>query len=97
MSAHVVIARWTAREGEEEAVAAVLRELAEESRREPGCIDYRVTRSLDDPRTFLLYEEYVDADAFQAHRESEHFERLARGRAIPLLETRHVEQYERIV
>jgi quinol monooxygenase YgiN len=88
---YVVIARWTAKSGNEEAVAASLEQLARISRQESGCMKYLVNRSLDDPRVFLLYEEYVDEDAYKAHTASEHFARHALGEGIPLLESRERE------
>jgi quinol monooxygenase YgiN len=88
---YVVIARWTAKPGNEEAVAAALEQLAPASRRESGCMKYLVNRSLDDPKVFLLYEEYVDEDAYKAHAASEHFTRHALGEGIPLLESRERE------
>ena len=39
---------------------------------EPGCLVYRVHRSIEDPELFLFYETYVDAAAFEAHRTSPH-------------------------
>ena len=88
---YVVIARWTAKPGNEEAVAAALEHLAPSSRQESGCMNYLVNRSLDDPKVFLLYEEYVDEDAYKAHAASEHFARHALGEGIPLLESRERE------
>ena len=90
---YVVIARWTAKPGNEEAVAASLEQLAPLSRRESGCMKYLVNRSLDDPRIFLLYEEYIDEDAYRAHAASEHFARHALAEGIPLLESREREFY----
>jgi quinol monooxygenase YgiN len=88
---YVVIARWTAKPGNEDAVAASLEQLAPASRQETGCLRYLVNRSLDDPKVFLLYEEYVDEDAYKAHAGSEHFARRALSEAIPLLESRERE------
>lgn len=85
---YVVIARWTAKPGNEDAVAASLEQLAPLSRQESGCLKYLVNRSLDDPNVFLLYEEYADEDAYTAHTASEHFARHALGEGIPLLESR---------
>jgi quinol monooxygenase YgiN len=89
----IVIARWTAKHGEEEAVAAALEKLAPPSREESGCLKYLVNRSLSDPRVFLLFEEYTDEDAYKAHAESDHFARFALGEGIPLLESREREFY----
>ncbi len=92
--AYVVAATWIARPGEEERVAAAIRQLAEPSRAEPGCRFYQPTREPQDPRRFLLFEIYDDEAAFTAHHRSAHFEQHARGEAIPLLETRRIEVYE---
>ena len=90
---YVVVARWTAKPGEEEAVGTAIEQLASPSRAEPGCLKYLANRSLEDARVFLLYEEYVDEDAYRAHGESEHFARFALGEGIPRLESREREFY----
>lgn len=47
---------------------------AEASRRnEPGCRQFDVCRDPRDPGTVFLYEVYDDAEAFGAHRETDHF------------------------
>jgi quinol monooxygenase YgiN len=84
----VVIARWVARDGEEEGVQSALIPLASASRAEPGCLEYRVHTSAIDGRETLLYEHYVDEAAYQAHLDSAHFARYATNVAIPLLESR---------
>jgi autoinducer 2-degrading protein len=52
---------------------------------EPGCVLFRPTRSPRDPEVFLLYEEYLDQDALDAHRRTAHFSRLIEGKVAPLL------------
>jgi len=86
--AYVVTAKWTAMEGEEERVLEALTKLAGSSRAEPGCLYYQPARDPEDPHVFFIYEEYVDEEAYKAHGESEHFQRLGFGEAIPLLESR---------
>ncbi len=39
------------------------------TRQEKGCLKYDLLRDCADPLTFYFFEEYVDADAFAAHRE----------------------------
>ena len=85
---YALTAKWTARAGEEERVLAAIEQLVPATLAESGCLVYRASRSIEDPRVFLLYEEYVDEDAYAAHGASEHFQRLAAGEAIPLLEGR---------
>jgi quinol monooxygenase YgiN len=86
--AYVVIARWTARPGEEESVAAAIDALVEPSRAEPGMLLYQPHRDPANPRAFVLYEQYVDEAAYRAHGMSEHFQRHAVGAAIPRLQSR---------
>jgi quinol monooxygenase YgiN len=92
--AYVVIAKWTANEGEEAAVAAAVTALAEASRAEPGNLVYQPHRDPQDPRVFLIYEQYLDEQAFLAHGASEHFQRHAFGDAIPRLASRERSFYE---
>lgn len=86
--AFVICATWTARAGEENAVARVIRALEVETRREPGNRLYIGHRSEEDPAVFFLYENYANRDAFDAHLASDHFRRLALDDAIPRLESR---------
>jgi quinol monooxygenase YgiN len=85
---YVVCAKWTAQPGHEAEVRACIEALVAPSRAEPGSLSYIPHEDPDDPRVFLLYEEYVDEAAYQAHGASPHFQELAVGRAIPLLQSR---------
>ena len=92
--AFTVIATWRAREGEEEACRRILEEMTPLTRAEPGCRLYIVNESRDEPRTWVLYEQYDDEAAFQAHREADHFERHVLGDAVNRLEERFAKFYE---
>ncbi len=92
--AFVLVARMKANEGAEEEAAAVITELAEASRREPGVERYLPCRDPEDPRAFLLYEQYRDRAAFEEHGASEHFKELAVGRLFGLMESRERLFYE---
>ena len=93
---HVVIARWTAREGQEPAVERILRTMSELSEREPGCRRFAVLRAKDAPRSFAIYEVYDDATAFEAHRGSAHVREHVLGDAVAndRLEARSAMHYE---
>jgi quinol monooxygenase YgiN len=82
----VLVVRMKAQEGKEDDVLEAIRQLAEATRQEPGCEHYIPSRSQEDRRSFLFYEQYADAAAFEAHGASEHFQRLAVGRLFPMLE-----------
>jgi quinol monooxygenase YgiN len=84
----IVVARYVVAEGHESRVARLLRENAEASRGEPGCLEFSVYQEIDDPRAFLLYERYTGEDAFQAHRRTPHFEDIIEQKVVPLLDER---------
>jgi quinol monooxygenase YgiN len=91
---YVVAAKWTAKAGEEDAVAGAIRQLAPASRAEPGMVMYQTHRDPEDARVFFFYEQYRDKAAYDAHLNSEHFQRLGFGDAIPRLEARERGFYE---
>ena len=92
----VLVVRMKATEGEEERALEVMAELAEASRREPGCEAYVPCRDPEDPRSFLFYEQYRDKAAFDEHGASEHFQRLAVGELFTLMESRERTFYETV-
>lgn len=92
--AYVVVAKWTAKPGEEEAVATALAQLIEPSRAEPGNLLYAVNRDPSRPGSFLLYEQYEDEEAYAAHGASPHFQEHAVGFAFDRLAAREREYYE---
>jgi quinol monooxygenase YgiN len=89
----VVVAKWTAKPGEEAAVEAAIRRLIEPSRAEPANLFYQTHTDPENPRVFYFYEQYVDEDGYKAHGESSHFKEIGFGDAIPRLEERHREFY----
>lgn len=86
--AYVVAATWRAKPGKEKEIEEVIRTMVPLSRAEPGNLAFNAHRSVDDPTLFFLYEQFVDAAAFQAHTETPHFEKYVRGQALPNLESR---------
>ena len=95
--AYVVSAKWRAKEGKDERLLEVIRAMTPPSRAEPGNLFYQAQRSVEDPRLFYLYEQYVDEAGYEAHQATEHFTRLVKEEAIPdLLEDRSREFYETI-
>jgi quinol monooxygenase YgiN len=86
--AYVVTAVWTAQPGQEDIVRDAILQLVPLSRAEPGCRFYQPYTDPDDPQVFRLFEVYDDEQAYRAHGESEHFQRLGFGQAIPVLERR---------
>jgi quinol monooxygenase YgiN len=93
----VLVVRMQAKEGEEERAVELIRELAEATRKEPGCELYIPTRDPENPRSFLFYEQYRDKAAFEEHGASEHFQRLAAGELFGLMESRERTFYETLL
>jgi len=60
-----------------EEVGEMLRVLTEASRQEPGCVSYIPHRVEGDPDTVVIYEQYRDSAAADAHRQSAHFKQYA--------------------
>jgi quinol monooxygenase YgiN len=79
---------WEANEGEAEAIAEVLRRMADAVKAEPGTLLFWPHRSPENERVFFLYELYTDENAFQAHQQTDHFKSLVLGQALPRLARR---------
>jgi quinol monooxygenase YgiN len=73
----VLAVTWMAHPRRAEEVAIIFAKLQAASRQEPGCLTYTVHRHIDDPRRFFIYEQYRDAAALEAHRNSPHFQEYA--------------------
>jgi quinol monooxygenase YgiN len=78
-------------------VAATLALLATESRREPGCTGYFPHQVQDDPDTILIFEQYRDSQALEAHRESAHFKKYAIGVLFQKMKDRQLENLVALV
>ena len=92
---YVIAARYLTKAGEEDKVAELLTKMAElcNSDVEPGCVLYAINQSTENPRSFLLYEQYQDEAGFQAHTQTDYFKEMVLGGAVPLLEHREREIY----
>lgn len=84
-----LVVRLQAGPGNADAVEAELKSMAQAVHaQEPGCRAYVLHRSDDDADLFVLYEQYDDLPALEAHRNSEHFRKHIEGAVIPLLSGR---------
>ena len=92
--AYVLVARMTARDGEEGRALELITQLTEASRTEPGVIHYVPHRDPENPRAFMIYEQYRDEAAFAEHGQTEHFQTLAVGELFGLMEERQRLFYE---
>jgi quinol monooxygenase YgiN len=86
--------RMTFRTDDREEIATILRELAAASRQEPGCVSYIPHRVESDPDTIVIYEQYRDQAALDAHRASPYFAMYAIGGLYQRMLVRSLETLE---
>ena len=58
----------TVKAGQEAEFERLMHVAAPKVREEPGNHAYVLNRSTENPRVFMVYEEYEDAEALEAHR-----------------------------
>jgi len=85
--------RLLVKAGHEQEVKNNFAKLTPLSRKEPGCRFYVAHQSVDDARRFMVYEQYDDQAALDAHRKSEHFRQYATNGFYPHVESREAELY----
>jgi quinol monooxygenase YgiN len=86
--------RMTFRPDDREEIATILRELTAASRTESGCISYVPHRLESDPDTVVIYEQYRDMAALDAHRAAPHFALYAIGGLYQRMLVRSVEMLD---
>jgi quinol monooxygenase YgiN len=79
-----------AREDRKEVLEAV-QQLATASRQEPGCISYIPHELAGDSSLVMIYEQYRDEAALEAHRASPHFHKYAIGGLFQWMKERSVD------
>ena len=78
-------------------IVQILRELTRASRQEPGCVNY-VPHTIDgEPDTVVIYEQYQDQKAAEAHRASPHFRDMVVGGLYQMMLDRQVENLTWVV
>ena len=94
----VLVAKYYVRPGKSTEVETALKTMAASVReQEPGCLLYHVNRSRENVDLFMLYEQYRDMAALEAHRATPHFREIIEGTIVPLLDKREREFYEPIM
>jgi quinol monooxygenase YgiN len=72
-------------------VLDAVQQLALASRQEPGCISYIPHELAGDSSLVMIYEQYRDEAALEAHRASLHFHKYAIGGLFQWMKERSVE------
>jgi quinol monooxygenase YgiN len=85
-----VFAKWRVKAGQLDTVLNLIADVTRESVKEEGNLLYQAHQSNADANIILLYEGYKNEQAVDAHRNSDHFQKLVVGKIVPLLEEREV-------
>jgi quinol monooxygenase YgiN len=78
-------------EADHDAIRQHLVALTHGSRQEPGCVSYIAHFVSDEPSTVLIYEQYADDAALEAHRNTPHFKEHAIGGLYQRMRERSME------
>jgi quinol monooxygenase YgiN len=70
---------FTIMKGEADAVRRAHLGMVEPTRAEPGCLDYDLYQSTDDPSVMFFYENWTDAEVLSRHMNTPNFYRFVRG------------------
>lgn len=85
--------RMKFRPDDRQRVYELITALAHASRQEPGCVTYIPHAVEGEPDTIVVYEQYRDQQALDAHRASKHFKDCAVGGLYQLMLDRQVENF----
>lgn len=53
------------------------------SREEPGCVQFTVCQDLDDPQTFVLFEQWATKADWEVHKQAESFQTIYLPLVLP--------------
>ena len=65
--------------GQQEAVQQAFRKVAEETRREPGCISYMLTQNRDQPLSYVILECWASEEDLAAHMQRPHLKEFQKA------------------
>ncbi|MBV7392908.1 putative quinol monooxygenase [Mameliella sediminis] len=66
-----IVARMVAAPGQADGLADHMKQLVEDTRKEPGCLRYDLLRGTDNPDILIFVEEWENRDLWQAHMAGE--------------------------
>lgn len=95
MSPITVVARIKAAQDSVETVKNELCRMVEPTRKENGCLEYRLHQDNGDPSVFFFYEMWENTAALERHKETDHYRHYA-ATVFGLLEDRIVNKLTRI-
>jgi quinol monooxygenase YgiN len=67
-----IFTRCQAKEGQQHSVAAIIQEVLDPTRQEPGCLSIEAFASRQDQRLFHIHSRWIDEAAFDHHLQLPH-------------------------
>jgi quinol monooxygenase YgiN len=92
----ILVVNLTMSAGHEKEITDMFRQLQTATRQESGCLTYIVQRERENPRHYLVYEQYKDEAALEEHRNSAHFKKFATDGVFKFVTERRAEFFEGI-
>lgn len=89
----IIIAHLSVNEKKVEQFLEFAKIVMKKSRREPGCLAYRLLNEIGKSSEFIVYERYVDQKAVELHNSSEHLEVFLKSVSTLLLGKPIIETY----
>jgi quinol monooxygenase YgiN len=91
---YVLLVKFVAKPGEEQALLEWLLKHTEATNAEDGCLAFILHRDPADARTFYIYEQYVDRAAHTSHTRTPHFKAFAEAEIQPRAEVFELTELE---
>lgn len=73
MEKKTIVARMTVQAGKEKEFITAAQPLINGTRAEEGNLSYNLYQSIENPASFIFYEEYQNEQAMESHAASSHF------------------------
>ena len=73
-----IIAQIEANQGKEAFIKEELLKLIAPTKKEAGCLEYRLQADNENPTKFIFVEKWENRELWQAHMESEHLKNLVK-------------------
>ena len=96
LNAIVCIAHLVAKEGQAETLLHVLKALIKLSKDEPGCINYQLHRSIENPNMFTFVDKFKDQTAFDYHCETVHVKEAFDELIPPLVDSMDITLHQEL-
>lgn len=68
----------------------LLNQLKRKSKKESGCVSYKVKQDVNDENTVILIEKFNDSESLNYHKETKHVQEILKTKLEPMISERIV-------